>query len=83
MQLNGPGALTIDWSVQDGRRVLEPHPSHEAPEGDCACGVYSWAARGLGGRARLASIPIDVVEVVAIGQLPQLVVVDRPRCRTR
>lgn len=36
------GALSFDWSLRDGQRVLEPHPQHEAPETDCTCGLYSW-----------------------------------------
>ncbi len=36
------GALSFDWSLRDGRRVLEPHPQHEAPDVDCTCGLYSW-----------------------------------------
>lgn len=37
-----PGALSFDWSLRDGRRVLEPHPRHDAPAADCTCGLYSW-----------------------------------------
>jgi hypothetical protein len=36
------GSLSFDWSWRDGRRVLEPHPQHEAPGADCVCGLYSW-----------------------------------------
>jgi hypothetical protein len=36
------GALAFDWSWRDGRRVLEPHPLHDAPGADCTCGLYSW-----------------------------------------
>lgn len=36
------GALSFDWSLRDGRRVLETHPEHEAPSADCTCGLYSW-----------------------------------------
>lgn len=37
-----PGTLSFDWSWRDGRRVLEPHPRHEAPSEGCTCGLYSW-----------------------------------------
>jgi hypothetical protein len=37
-----PGTLAFDWSWRDGRRVLEPHPAHEAPSAECTCGLYSW-----------------------------------------
>lgn len=36
------GALAFDWSLHEGRRVLEPHPLHDAPDQDCTCGLYSW-----------------------------------------
>ncbi len=36
------GALSFDWSWRDGRRVLETHPRHAAPDPDCTCGLYSW-----------------------------------------
>lgn len=36
------GALSFDWSWRDGRRVLEAHPRHAAPDPDCRCGLYSW-----------------------------------------
>jgi hypothetical protein len=35
-------SLKFDWSWQDGQRVLEPSPSHAAPQPECVCGLYSW-----------------------------------------
>jgi hypothetical protein len=33
--------LHFEWSVIDGRRVLEPAPLHDAPAERCTCGLYS------------------------------------------
>src|SRR3954447_26852274 len=35
-------SLRFEWSEFDGRQVLEPAPVHEAPAGNCECGLYSW-----------------------------------------
>lgn len=37
-----PSSLRFEWSVIDGRRVLEPAPEHAAPDQACECGLYSW-----------------------------------------
>ena len=34
--------LEFDWTWHDGRRVLGPAPPHDAPDGACSCGLYSW-----------------------------------------
>jgi hypothetical protein len=33
--------LHFEWSVVDGRRILEPAPLHAAPDEHCSCGLYS------------------------------------------
>jgi hypothetical protein len=33
--------LHFEWSIIDGRRVLEPAPLHDAPAESCTCGLYS------------------------------------------
>src|SRR4051794_2126062 len=35
-------SLRLEWSVHQGRRVLEPAPEHAAPLDACDCGLYSW-----------------------------------------
>lgn len=35
-------SLRFEWSWFEGRRVLEPAPSHAAPDPTCRCGLYSW-----------------------------------------
>ena len=37
-----PNSLQFEWSWHDGRRVLEPAPTHPAPDGRCDCGLHSW-----------------------------------------
>jgi hypothetical protein len=37
-----PNALSFEWTLRDGRRVLEPAPQHDAPAEDCECGLYAW-----------------------------------------
>jgi hypothetical protein len=34
-------SLRFQWSLIDGRRVLEPEPAHAAPDAACRCGLYS------------------------------------------
>lgn len=36
------GSLRFQWSLVEGRRVLESMPEHEAPAPACECGLYSW-----------------------------------------
>lgn len=61
-----PGSLQFEWSWQEGRRVIEPTPAHEAPDEACSCGLYSlrrprreWFARPE------LSVPPRVVGAVA------------------
>lgn len=34
-------SLRFQWSLIDGRRILEPAPAHAAPDAACRCGLYS------------------------------------------
>lgn len=59
-------SLQFEWSWQEGRRVIEPTPEHEAPDEECSCGLYSlrrprreWFARPE------LSVPPQVVGAVA------------------
>jgi hypothetical protein len=36
------GSLRFDWTVHEGRRILEASPAHPAPEPSCDCGLYAW-----------------------------------------
>lgn len=38
----GTTSLQLQWSLLDGRRVLESAPAHRAPLRDCECGLYAW-----------------------------------------
>jgi hypothetical protein len=35
-------SLRFEWSLYEGRRILEPAPEHPAPAQGCECGLYSW-----------------------------------------
>jgi hypothetical protein len=61
-----PNSLRFEWSLFEGRRVLEPSPQHPAPMDGCECGLYSWRHPSpQWGEDPLRSSPPRVIGAVA------------------